>query len=472
MPYDPLRPSAACLRAWKHALFNDWTSLDPNVTESDPLPTWFTSLDNRPEMDASEAEIVLAWCLGEDPPVDPEIPERRKLAEIYSLIPPPGQGTPTTVPANNAIDGTPAAAAAAASSSRMQEFPEINSAIVVDIAAGSVSSESAIYTDPVVTPGSSNSISGGGNVDVSNQIQATEDATPTLGQPPLKETKPKPKPSPAPQEPQDSTMSNSTPATSPVGDGNGELLPSPDSGSSSDSSSSDGGNNTKPVKPSPSPKPDKNDPNDTSSTNAGGDDTDSNSSPPSTDSTIDSGNVDNDTQGNNTNDTTDGSEVENPDQENSNTTTPTPDSSNQIDFGNGEEETTTTTTDISNSMYESTDPEDYATPGNYKPVIITPAFTVVNPNVDGAASGGDGAVMADLDAEHLLQAGSGSDSDVVDNETVIATGELATLELDGESVDGETVAVPQVAMSTSSSPPTIFSSSIALLLTTVMLLGM
>ncbi|KAL4517398.1 hypothetical protein Ndes2437B_g06633 [Nannochloris sp. 'desiccata'] len=470
MPIDPLRPKTACVRAWKHVLFNEWSNLNPAVTEADPLPLWLTSLYNSPEMDANEAMMVLAWCLGEDPPVDQQVNLGRViLAEIHSLVPPPGQGhSPTSDAATDStVDGITSA------SVRMEEFPEtavINIDLSEVISKPSIDSESNVTA---VAPGSDGS-------DRIQQLppqeaeQVVVNDTPPLMNPPTMNnttttTIPKPQPSPKPstqeqeeQQQQEDTVPDGPTLTPDItGSGDSEL-PFPDSNGN--------GNDTTPATPIPTPKPTPK-PSPKPSSKPDNNDVDN------TESNDDSASSDGDAGDNSNDNTTDGvlprpikpmdegsSVNESVNQglpsdgsdEEVDPSEQTSDASGNSSKGSEEEEEKKEEEEKEeiNSETPSLSLEDWATPGDYKPVIIIPAFTVVKPNPEGAAGA---AVVADLhsDSEHLLQAGGGSGASAGEDLAAIG-GE--------ESVDGVS-ALPQVAMSTSSSHAVVGTRSIAFAIT-------
>lgn len=78
------RPPAACLQAWKHALYYDWASSNSCFTEAVPLAEWLTDLKNRLEMNEAESRQELRNCLGEPT----KNTGRIILAEMHSLVPP------------------------------------------------------------------------------------------------------------------------------------------------------------------------------------------------------------------------------------------------------------------------------------------------------------------------------------------------------------------------------------------------
>jgi hypothetical protein len=459
MPSDtPLRPNAACLRAYKHTLFNEWASLDPTLTETDPLPTWFSSLYKSPEMDASEAATVLAWCLGEEnPPVglDHEIifPKRKILAEMHSLLPPPGQATSPSAADSETIAST--VTASSSSSSRMEQFPTAttNPGPVND----AVTSEPAIYSDSAtsITPTTDGPTTTTTTTTTDQQIQqpqgAANDATTITNPPTINNTnKPKPKPSPTP----DQTISTSTSPTNtdltpsttdsntipPAPSGDPSSAPAPDSttNDSNNGDSSTNGDGTGDyytdydgLAPNSDPSSDSTDnTNNNGSSSGSGDQGQDNTNASDSNGSTDGGDSSNNNNGDSSNSNSGQNSDNNDNQDNQD------DSSNDSSSDSGNDNGNSNSSDSNN--------EDWTVPGNYKPVIITPEYTVVQPTVQDDSSV-IGAESEDLGS--LLQAGgvggNATDSTGSSGEDLAAVG-------GGEGTDAAS-ALPQVAMSTSSS---------------------
>jgi len=493
MPSDPLRPKAACLRAWKHLLFYEWVSLNLAVKEADPLPLWLTSLYNSPEMDANQATVELAQCLGEDPPIDKETnPGRVILAEMQSLAPPPGQ--------ENSLDSSAAAPASNVDgiTTAISRIGAASEPAVINIDSSNITTIPTINSDS----NSTTTIAPGSDPDEKLEQLPSEEILQVIegNNPPLTESppivnndttagEPNPDPNPSTEEPeeqqqqQEQDNSPTEPPLNPSITGNDESeSPPPESDGDADDSGDgvEDGETTpetpeiapnpspkptpkpspKPA-PKPAPKPDKDEANDTESTDgsSGGvdddddiddvDDTNSASPGPVKPVYEDSANGSED-QGT----TSDESEEEvDRNEQTSNSPKPSSKGSDEEKEEEGKVEEVVEEEEESNNETKPspTSAEDWAVPGDYEPVIITPAFTRLDPKkpkkptVESTDAAGTEAADLHLDGEHLLQAGG--------NDSANASGASATTsdDLDATDSEEEDIALPQVAKSTSSS---------------------
>jgi hypothetical protein len=456
LPAISLVLSAACVRAWKHVLLNEWASLDPTLTEADPLPYWITALHKAPEMDLNEAENVLFWCLGKQPPPSVEEEEdqldmilrRTILSEMRSLgnekTPAVSSDVTSSFEKEKSTTATasPSSSSSSSTATKMEPFPEVSTINVID--SQHTSAESTIYSDFLATlaPGSENvdNISSGGIVAADNQTQQQQvdhNDTPVVDPPTVddtnKPTKPKPSTQPETQPPLDQNSSSSSSGTSSGTSSKSPIL-TPGTDGTEEVSSTDGGNVTNPVEnPAPPPNPDDSHNSDSSNSGDGngdgnGDGSTDGASP--VDPVIiihDSGSADasdNSSNDGENNDSKDGKDES---------------SQNQQDGGSTGENTENSDQEESNNDKKPTSVEDWATPGNYKPVIIDPEYTLVDLSADDIMNSGvaDDMVVVE-DPGHLLTAGDGT-ATTLDTITVAPT----TAE--------DASALPQQAMSTNGS---------------------